>query len=180
MEWNGRVPMLLLLPNRRDAHWVRAVTRSGARVATRAKAVLVTALAASTACYQYLPNQSPDLRVGEEVRLHLTGTGSAALRPLVGSDVEAIDGRVVSRADSVYGLSVGGTTKREGGTAVWTGEQLQIPAGAIARVDRRVLSKRKTLLMSAAAVGAAGLIAAIIAGVTGGGSGGPDTGTTPP
>jgi hypothetical protein len=158
----------------------RTVTRSSARVATRAKAVLVTALATSTACYQYLPNQSPDLRVGEEVRLHLTGTGSAALRPLVGSDVEAIDGRVVSLADSVYALSVGGTTKREGGTAVWTGEQLQIPAAAIARVDRRVLSKRKTLLMSAAAVGAAGLIAAIIAGVTGGGSGGPDTGTTPP
>jgi hypothetical protein len=172
--------MSRLLPDRGDAHRVRHLAPAAARAAGRTRAVLLTALATSTACYQYLPNQSSDLRVGEEVRLHLTGTGSVALQPLVGANVEAIDGRVVSRADSAYGVSVGGTTKREGGTAVWTGEQLQIPAGAIARVDRRVLSTRKTLLLSVAAVAGAALIAAIIASVSGGGSSGPDTGTTPP
>ena len=138
------------------------------------------ALLASSACYQYLPNPSSDLRVGEEVRLHLTSSGSTALQPIVGSDVAAIDGRVISRADTAYAVSVGGTTKRAGGSAVWSGEQIQIPVGAIERVDRRVLSKRKTLLMSAASVAGAALVAVVVSTVSGGGSTGPDTGVTPP
>jgi hypothetical protein len=141
---------------------------------------VLTALAASTACYQYLPSQPASVRVGEEVRLHLTNNGSAALQPLVGADVEAIDGRVVSRADTAYAVQVGGTTKRAGVTAIWNGEQIEVPVGAVASVDRRVLSKRKTFLMSAMSIAGAALVAVVISSVAGGGSGGPDTGTTPP
>ena len=169
-----------LLPNRPDVMSTRSGAPNRRAPFAPARAAVLTALAASTACYQYLPSQSANLRVGEEVRLHLTNSGSTTLQPLVGSDVEAIDGRVVSRADTAYAVRVGGTTKRAGVTAVWNGEQIDVPVGAIASVDRRVLSKRKTFLMSAASIAGAALVAVVISSVSGGGSGGPDTGTNPP
>ena len=145
-----------------------------------ARATLLAVLAASNACYSYVPNRQPALAVGEEVRVHLTSAGSAALQPLVGADVAAIDGRVTARSDTAYALSVGGTTKRAGETAVWTGEPITIPTTAIAGADRRVLNRRKTFLVSALSVAGAALVAAVIGAVSGGGSTGNDTGTTPP
>lgn len=150
------------------------------RANTAGRTTLLVVVAASTACYQYLPNKQPDLRVGEEVRVHLTNSGSAALQGFVGSDVAAIDGRVTARSDTAYALSVGGTTKRTGGSAVWSGEPVTVPVGVIAQVDRRVLDKRKTLLVSALSAGVGALAAVVISSVSGGGSSGPDTGTTPP
>lgn len=169
-----------LLPNRADVNSTSPSAPSRRAAFASGRAAVLTALAASTACYQYLPSQSASVRVGEEVRLHLTSGGSAALQPLVGSDVEAIDGRVVSRADTAYAVSVGGTTKRAGVTAVWNGEQIAVPVGAIASVDRRVLSKRKTFLLSAASIGGAALVAIAISTISGGGSDKSDGGTTPP
>jgi hypothetical protein len=169
-----------LLPNRSDVISTRPGAPHRRAAIASGRAAILAALAASTACYQYLPSQPANVRVGEEVRLHLTSNGTAALQPLVGADVEAIDGRVVSRADTAYAVSVGGTMKRAGVTAVWNGEQIDVPVGAVASVDRRVLSKRKTFLMSAASIAGAALVAVVISSVSGGGSGSSDTGTTPP
>ena len=151
------------------------------RSATRtARAAVLTIVAVSTACYRYVPNASADLQVGEEVRVRLTSNGSVALQSLVGSDVIAIDGRVTARSDTAYALSIGGTTKREGDSAVWSGEPVTVPRNAIAGVEHRVLNKKKTLLMAALGVGAAALVAVIVSAVSGSGSSGPDGGTTPP
>lgn len=138
------------------------------------------AVSTSTACYQYVPAQQTNLRVGEEVRVHLTGSGSSLLSPVVGQNVEAIDGRLTAQADSAYAMSVGGTTRRAGKSAAWSGEQVSVPVGAIEKVDRRVLNKKKTFLGSALGVAGVALMAALISSISGGGSGGPDTGTTPP
>lgn len=147
---------------------------------TAGRTTLLAAMAASTACYQYVPNPQSDLAVGQEIRVHLTSGGSTALQPVVGADVALIDGRVTARSDSAYALTVGGTTKRAGESAVWSGEPVTVPVGAIAGVDRRVLNKRKTLLVSALAVVGGGLAAVVISAVSGGGSSRPDTGTDPP
>ena len=142
--------------------------------------MVLTVVAASTACYRYVPNTRSDLQVGEEVRVRLTSDGSAALQNLVGANVVAIDGRVTARSDTAYALSMGGTTKREGDSAVWSGEPVTVPRSAIAAVEHRVLHKKKTLLMSAAGIAGAALVAVVVSAVSGGGSSGPDGGTTPP
>jgi hypothetical protein len=134
----------------------------------------------STGCYRYVPSAQPNLAPGEEVRVRLTNDGSATLQPIVGADVTAIDGRVTSRSDTAYALSIGGTVKRAGDTAVWNGEPITVPLTAIAGVDRRVLNTRKTFLVSGLAVGAGALAALVISAVSGGGSTGSNTGTTPP
>ena len=141
---------------------------------------IVAASTLSNGCYRYVPSAQPTLALGEEVRVRLTNDGSATLRPVVGADVTAIDGRVTSRSDTAYALSVGGTLKRAGDTAVWNGEPITVPLTAIAGVDRRVLDSRKTFLVSGLAIGAGALAALVISAVSGGGSSGPDTGTTPP
>jgi hypothetical protein len=142
--------------------------------------MVLTVVAVSTACYRYVPNTSADLQVGEEVRVRLTSNGSVALQSLVGADVVAIDGRVTARTDTAYALSIGGTTKREGDSAVWSGEPVTVPRNAIAAVEHRVLNKKKTLLMSALGVAGAALIAVIVSAVSGSGSSSSDGGTTPP
>ena len=142
--------------------------------------MVLTVVAASTACYRYVPNTSADVQVGEEVRVRLTSSGSAALQALVGADVVAIDGRVTARSDTAYALAMGGTTKRAGDSAVWSGESVTVPRNAIAGVENRVLNKRKTLLVSALGVAGAALVAVIVSAVSGSGSSGPDSGTTPP
>lgn len=158
-------------------------TRSNARQSRGARttrAIVLTVVAASTACYRYVPNSSADLQVGEEVRVRLTSNGSVALQSFVGAEVVAIDGRVTARSDTAYALAMGGTTKREGDSAVWSGEPVTVPRSAIAGVEHRVLNKKKTLVMSALGVAGAVLVAVIVSAVSGSGSSGPDGGTTPP
>jgi hypothetical protein len=147
------------------------------------RATLVSVVAATTVssgCYRYVPNAQANFVVGEEVRVRLTSDGAATLLPVVGADVAAIDGRITARTDTAYGLSVGGTLKRAGTSAVWSGESITVPITAIAGVDRRVLDTRKTALVSGLAVGVGALAALVISAVTGGGSTGSDPGTTPP
>ena len=158
----------------------RFYARQSRSTTRTARAMVLTVVAASTACYRYVPRANTDLQVGEEVRVRLTSNGSVALQPLVGSDIIAIDGRVTARSDTAYGLSMGGTTKREGDSAVWSGEAVTVPRDAIAAVEHRVLNKKKTLLMSALGVAGAALIAVIVSAVSGSGSSGSDGGTTPP
>jgi hypothetical protein len=153
------------------------------RIAIAARTAVLSWVAASTlttGCYRYIPGPQTVPGVGEEVRVRLTSDGSTVMVPLVGADVTAIGGRVTARSDSAYALSVGETLKRAGVTAVWNGEPVTVPVTAIAGVDRRVLDKRKTFLVSGLAVAAGALAAVVISAVTGGGSTGSDTGTTPP
>ena len=158
----------------------RSTPRQSPNGTRTARAVLLTLVAVSTACYRYVPNASSDLQVGEEVRVRLTSSGSVALQSLVGADVIAIDGRVTARSDTAYALSMGGTTKRAGDSAVWSGEPVSVPRTAIAGAEHRVLNRKKTLLMSALGVGGAALVAVIVSAVSGSGSSGSDGGTTPP
>lgn len=153
------------------------------RIAITARTAVLSWVAASTlttGCYRYVPGPQAILGVGEEVRVRLTSDGSAVMVPLVGADVTAIGGRVIARSDTAYALTVGETLKRAGETAVWNGEPVTVPVTAIAGVDRRVVDKRKTFLVSGLAVAAGALAAVVISAVSGGGSTGSDTGTTPP
>ena len=145
-----------------------------------ARAMVLTVVGASTACYRYVPDTRSDLQVGEEVRVRLTSNGSVALQSFVGTDVIAIDGRVTALSDTAYALAMGGTTKRAGEAAVWSGEPVTVPRNAIAGVEYRVLNKKKTLLMSALGVAGAALVAVIVSAISGSGSSGSDGGTTPP
>src|SRR6185436_15290573 len=53
----------------------------------------VLLLVATSACYRYTPITAEPENVGAEVRLRLTDAGSVQLAPMIGSQVESIDGR---------------------------------------------------------------------------------------
>jgi len=174
------MPGSRLVRGRSDDDMRRSVSRARQLAPRTTVLAVVAATTMTTGCYRYVPSAQPNVVLGEEVRVRLTSDGSATLQPVVGADVAAIDGRVTARNDTAYALTVGGTVKRAGDSAVWSGEPITVPLTAIAGVERRVLDTRKTFLVSGLAVGAGVLAALVISGVTGGGSTGSNTGTTPP
>jgi hypothetical protein len=122
------------------------------------RSIMVLALAALAACYEYVPSSGPtDLAAGE-VRARLTDAGAVALAPTIGPQVASIDGRVSTSPDGQsYTIAVSQTTTRTGEERDWNGESVQVPASAVATFERRQLSRPRTALVSGAILGAVAL-----------------------
>lgn len=133
-------------------------------------AIVVAATQLFAACYSYAPILATPADAGTTVRLRLTDAGSVALAPLIGPQIESMDGRLVSAADTSFVLGVTQTANRSGLETPWRGEQLTVPRAAIARVERKQLSKGRTWTMGAIFVGAIALIGRATGAI--GGSGG--------
>jgi hypothetical protein len=140
-----------------------------------AAAVLLHVL---SGCYRYVPTDGAAtlaVPAGAEVRLYLTPQGMTALEPRLGPRTAAVVGRVGDAGDAgdgVVNLVVSETRKTDGGAPVrWIGERVAIPTASIARVERRTLDRRRTVLAGALAALAAGATFAILATLGGGGDG---------
>ena len=137
-----------------------------------AAAVLLHVL---SGCYRYVPTDgaaTPAVPAGAEVRLYLTPQGMTALEPRLGPRTAAVVGRVGDSGDGVVSLVVSETRKSDGGAPVrWIGERVAIPVASIARVERRTLDRRRTVLAGALAALAAGATFALLATFGGGGNG---------
>lgn len=142
--------------------------------------LLLAALVGVCACYRYVPETSPEPAVGVEYRAHLTPEGSVQLRPFLGQDVVRVDGRLVAVNDTVYEVSMGATTtSHDPRPIIWSGELMRLPKGAVERIERRELDRRRTVRAAAlytAGVVLAGSVWLSISGratQTGDGGGGP-------
>ncbi len=153
----------------------------GARPAVAAGLLLLP-----TGCYRYAPFEPAAVPApGAEVRLHLTPEGSARVAPALGAQTAVVAGRVERAAGAPAGagagagvsLLVASTTKAYGGTMRWVGERVTIPLGAVARGERRVVDRRRSLL---AGGGVALAAAAANAALRGAGGGGGSSGDGPP
>ena len=131
-------------------------------------------------CYRYVPFTPAAVAPGTELRLYLTGEGSARVAPTLGAQTTVVAGRADGAGDPLR-LMVSSTTKEWGGTVRWVGERVTIPLGAIARGERRVLDRRRTTLVGAGVAAATVAAYAVLRAVTGGGSddGGPAPVPTP-
>src|SRR5512138_776030 len=88
------------------------------------------------ACYRYTADgATASAPAGADARLVLTPAGAATLAPILGRETTAVEGRVMSRSDSAYVVSVSATLKRvqDAGSdsalsrTSWAGESVTIP-----------------------------------------------------
>ena len=110
-------------------------------------------LLALPACYAYAtPARDPD--PGMRVALDINDAGRVALAGGVGPGAERVEGRLVSRSDSLLRLRVTGVRYREGTTARWNGEELAVRAEHVTSTRERRLSRGRTLAFAAAGAAA--------------------------
>ena len=134
----------------------------------------------AVACYRSVPVDPAPLASGNVVRLYLTGDGTARLEPRLGPQTIAVDGRVDSVGSGGISLVVSQTTKSFGGTVTWMGERLTIPTGYVARAERRVFDRRRTMVVAVGAAGAAAAAIAALIAQHGAGSGTENPGNVNP
>ena len=108
-----------------------------------------------TGCYTYANSSVGDVPVGREVRVALTDSGSLRLAALVGPRASALEGRLAARADTAATLAVHQVTRFDGTSESWNGERVALPAAALRTVQRRTLSRGRTIGLAAGLVGTA-------------------------
>ena len=74
------------------------------------------------------------------------------MAPMVGPRISAIDGRVVSSADTAIVLSVQAVMAQGGRSMAWSQERLAIPRGAVSSVRTRTLDRKRTWLIAGLSV----------------------------
>lgn len=125
---------------------------------------VIPAALALSACYVSVPVQSSQLAPGQRVRVELTDMGSDSLARYLGPGVSSVDGRLVQRSDSSFGVSVSQVQLRNGSDQFWKGESVTIPRVSIAGVQERRISKLRSFLLAGAVVAGAVLITSAAAG----------------
>ncbi len=148
-----------------------------------ALAVGALSVAASVACYGYVPVSTGVPKVGERVRVHLSPNGMVDLAPSLGQRVALAEGTLQAvRDDSTLIVGVDWVQTMDGGGQAWSG-QAAVSMGRpdVAAVERRSLDRRRTAIAGiglASALVAVAITALKSAGV--GGGPGPAGGGTPP
>lgn len=136
-----------------DAPGALALRASRRRRLTAAGAL--GALLFNTACYSYARvDRAPE--PGQSVAILVNDAGRAALGTQLGAGIDRVDGRLVSADGDGYVVAVSRVHYVRAPAATWSGEQVRLRAADVARVDRRTLSKGRTI----AAVG--GVVAAVV------------------
>lgn len=151
----------------------RRPRRSG-RWSGRTAALALGALC-SQGCYTYqaLP-RSAAVPPGQALRVQLTDSGTVALAAQVGPGVYQLDGRVSDADARTLNLEVTSLhSRRSVVEQLWNGESVAIPRVLVEAVQRRQLSRPRTILLGALLVG--GVVGAyLVFDAAGGGNrGGP-------
>jgi len=129
-------------------------------------------------CYRYAPVETAAIQPGAVVRLDLSASGASGLSPVLGAGTNAVEGTVLSAADSGYRMSVSGTHKASTeGVVSWAGEQVIIPRSAVEHVQLRSLDRRRTFGVAILGILAAVAVKVIVNSASASASG--DEGGTP-
>lgn len=156
----------------------RAAVRLNAWRAARRSAAAGLLAAVVTGCYRYTAHSPADpMPAGARVRVHLDAAGTRAIDATIGPAIVTLDGETMEwRQDSIV-LFVRSAQTRSGERFAWTGLRAAIPPTTIERIERRELSRRRSVALGVGTVIAGALVikAAIDAagGGTPGGSGPP-------
>ena len=138
--------------------------RRGAAVRRRViSAFCVLSLGFHWGCYTYLPVQSTPPAPRERVGVVLTDLGRVQLGDRLGPAVEQVNGVLVTHDSTGVVLEVLGIRDLRGGSALWSGERVELPASAILGYRPRVLSKSRSVLLAG---GLAATLAALTLGLS--------------
>lgn len=99
-------------------------------------------------CYSFLPVQSSPPPLQERAAVVLSDRGRTLMGDRLGQLVEHVDGVIESADSAGVVLSVVGTRDVRGGSSLWSGERVTIPAEAILGYRARQLSKPKSYLLA--------------------------------
>jgi hypothetical protein len=126
----------------------------------RATALGVTAWALS-ACYSYTAAPPSGARIGERVRVRVSGAEADRLEPTIGQSGRTIEGELLEQADSSIALGVALPSQMEASTVASRPQQrIVIPRAELQEVELRRLDKMRTSLLVGVGVGAVVAIAA--------------------
>ena len=145
--------------------------------------ILVLAGLATGACYSYRPAQTGVApKLGERVVLDLTPQGTVELARYLGPSVTIAEGALVAMADDgAMNVAVDFVQMSNGIKQPWAGEGSVIfPRMYVQAVRERHFEKRRTIIASAASIGALIAAAVITMKQTGIGGGDGNGGTPPP
>lgn len=136
--------------------------------------MLVGLSLAGVGCYAQAPLNGAVPATGATVVVELTDQGRVSLGGQVGSEVDVIEGAVVSATAAEMVVAVQRVTSLRGVTTRWSGEEVRMRTEDYRQASVKTASKGKTTLLvgSAAAVG---LAAVLTKSLIGGGSAKIDT-----
>ena len=103
-------------------------------------------------CFSYLPLQT-DRPQSSDVRVVLNERGQLDAAAGLGPFVESVEGIVAGQDSATVRLKVSRVVYARGGSALWTGEEVEIPVAGIAGFQARQFSKARTWALVGATVG---------------------------
>ncbi len=103
-------------------------------------------------CYTYMPVQSASPLPQQRTAVALNDRGRLMLSDRLGPEIERVEGVVVSSDSAGVVLDVSGIKDLRGGSAVWSGERVSIPAEAILGFRPRKLSKVRSYVLAGAII----------------------------
>jgi len=123
----------------------------------RAAALGLAALALS-ACYAYTAAPSSGARVGDRVRVRISGAEADRLEPMLGQSGRTIEGDLLEEADSSVALGVALPYQLDAATMGSRAQQrIVIPRAELQQLELRRLDKVRTSLLIG--IGVAGVVA---------------------
>lgn len=130
---------------------------------------------ALSACYSYTAAPPSGARIGERVRVRVSGAEADRLEPLLGQNERTIEGELLEQADSTVALGVALLAASDATSLSSRPQQrVVIPRAALQALELRRLDKVRTSLLIGAGVAAVAAIAASSGSslLGGGGAGG--------
>lgn len=101
-----------------------------------------------SACYRYVPLESPTPAVGETVAFEITDRGRVELGDRLGAGVKEIHGQVVAPNGEEFMITVFRVVELNGNSSLWSGETIRLDRDLVGRVKARELSKTRTWLLA--------------------------------
>jgi hypothetical protein len=108
-------------------------------------------LVMTQACYEYVPVETTEARVGKFVELRISDPGRVGLEPRFGPGLDRVNGRLLAQPDSSLTLGVFSVTNLDGVLTRWSGEEVRLNRGFIRSVRSRRLSPTRTSVIAGAA-----------------------------
>lgn len=130
------------------------------------------ALATQLACHTYLPPQSAVPVSGKDVAVELNDRGRLLVGDRLGESVAKIEGTLLGSTDSAVTLSVSRMVMLQGSSALWSGEQVDIPLAGVRSFRLREYSRGRTVMMGVAVVAGMAVLGGGLS-LIGGGNGRP-------
>jgi hypothetical protein len=127
-------------------------------------------------CYSLQPMRGVAPQPGMRVAFDVTDTGRVALGGSMGPQIAQVEGTLVDQDSTGYLVSVSTVRLIQGGSQVWSGEQVRLSPRFVASAYERRFSLSRTIGLGALTAGGIAAFVGSISLVTGG-SDGPGGGT---